>query len=104
MHFGFGHSLVIGALVATVLLVLQGGDRLWPALATIAAALEALIVFNIISLSSAKFRIDVILPSLLLVAAGVCWVRVSTKTAITAATAATLIGAIQVLLALRVLD
>ena len=104
MHFGFGHSLVVAALVASIWLVLQGGDRLFPMIAAVAAALEALIAFDIISLSVAKFRVDVILPALLLVGAGVCWTRASTKPAITAATVATLVAAMQLLLALRVLD
>jgi hypothetical protein len=104
MHFGFAHSLVVAALVASIWLVVQGGDRLFPTLAAVASGLEALIVFNIISLSSGKFRIDVILPALLLVAGGASWTKVSTKSTITAATVATLVGALQLLLALRVLD
>lgn len=104
MHFGFGHSLVVAALVASIWLVLQGGDRLFPMIAAVAAALEALIVFGVISLSVAKFRVDVILPALLLVGAGVCWTRASAKPAVTAATVASLVAAMQLLLALRVLD
>ncbi len=104
MHFGFAHSLVVTALVASIWLLLQGGDRLWPTFAAVASGLEALMVFNVISLSSGKFRIDVILPALLLVSAGICWGKSSTKPAITSSAVATLIGAIQVLLALRVLD
>ena len=104
MHFGLAHSLVVTALVASIWLVVQGGDRLFPMLAAIASGLEALIAFGIISLSVTSFRIDVILSALLLVSAGVCWSKVSTKGTITAATAATLVGAIQLLGALHVLD
>jgi hypothetical protein len=104
MHFGFAHTLVIAALVSSIWLMWQGGDRLFPTLAMVASGLEALITFNIISLSSGKFRIDVILPAVLLVAAGITWSRISTKGGITAATVATLVGAIQLLLALSVLS
>jgi hypothetical protein len=104
MHFGFAHTLVVAALVSSIWLLWQGGDRLFPTLAAVAAGLEALIVFNIINLSSGQFRIDVILPALLLVAGGITWTKISTKGGITAATVATLVGAIQLLLALRVLS
>ena len=102
MHFGLGHALVVTALIASVWLVFQGGNRLFPLIAVVAAGVEALIAFDIISLSVARFRIDVILPALLLVGAGVCWSRVSSKGAITAATAASLVGVLQLLIALRV--
>lgn len=104
MHFGFAHSLVVTALAASIWLLLQGGDRLWPMLCTIASGLTALMVFNIVSISSGKFRIDMILAGLLAVSAVVCWVRSSTKPAITAATIAALIGAIELLLSLKILD
>ena len=104
MHFGLGHALVVVALVASIWLVMQSSNRLFPMLAAVASALEALIAFSVISLSVAKFRTDVILPALLVVAAGVCWTKVSTKGAVTAATAATLVGAVQLLGALHVLD
>lgn len=98
------HALVIIALAASIWLVMQSSNRLFPMLAVVASGLEVLIAFGVISLSIAKYRIDVILPALLVVAAGVCWARVTTKGTITAATAATLIGAIQLLGALHVLD
>ncbi len=104
MHFAFGHALVIAAFVASVWLVLEKGDRLFPVLAAVASGLEALIAFGIVSLSVASYRIDVILPALLFVAAAVCWTRSSNKPTVTAATAATLIGAIQLLQAVHVLD
>ncbi len=99
MHFGLGHSLVAIAVVASIWLVLQGGDRLFPVLALVASGVEALIGFGIISLSVAKYRIDVILPALLVVAAVMCWTRATVKGTITAATAAGLVGAVQLFIA-----
>ena len=104
MHFGFAHTLVIAAVISTLWVVVRGGDRLFPLIAVAAAGLEALLTFNVITLSVVHFRIDVILPALLLVAAAVSWMKTSTKAEITAATVATMIGAIQLLLALHVLD
>src|SRR5882724_8326029 len=102
MHFGLGHALVVTALAGSIWLVLRAGSRLFPIMAAAASGIEALIAFDIISLSVAKFRIDVILPALLLVGAGMCWTRASTKGVITAASVATLVAALQLLIALRI--
>ena len=103
MHLQLATALVAIALVASVVLVVHRSDRLFPVVAAVTSLIEALIVFGFISLSSGKFRIDVILPAVLTVAAGVCWVRSSTKAGIAASTAALLVGAIQLLFALRIL-
>ena len=99
MHFGLGHSLVVIALAASLWLVFQGGDRLFPVLAVVASGIEAAIGFGIMSISVAKYRIDVILPALLVIAAVMCWTRASAKGAVTAATCAALVGAVQLLVA-----
>jgi hypothetical protein len=104
MHVSLGHALVVAALVASVFLVLERGDRLFPIIALVASGLEALIVYDVISLSARSVRIDVILPAILLLAGGVCWARATTKTPITAASVATLVAAIQLAGALRLLS
>lgn len=103
MHVTFATALVVTALVAAVILVLARGDRLFPALAVVAAGLEALIAFRIIELSSRAFRVDVILPALLVVAGVVAWARVTAKGQVSAATVVTVVGLIQLLLAVRLL-
>src|SRR5215510_4942292 len=103
MSIDFGTALVVCALIASVLLVLQGGQRLVPLIALVACAIEALIAFRLIHLSSEKLRIDVILPVILVITGGICWARAASKTAITAATVITLVGLIQLLRALHVL-
>jgi hypothetical protein len=90
-------------LAASIVLVLQRGDRVFPVVAAVASGIEALIAFRIIALSSAKFRIDVILPAVLVLATAICWGRATTKTAITAATLALAVGALQLLAAVGVL-
>jgi hypothetical protein len=104
MHFNLDTALVVTALVGAIVLILHRDDRLFPVIAGVAAGLEALMVFHIISLSSGKFRIDVILPALLVLAGGLSWSRSTTKPTVTAATAVTLAGLIQLLAALRVFE
>lgn len=103
MHVTFGTALVVAALVASAILVLPRGDRLFPALAVVAAGIEALIAFGIIVLASRSFRVDVILPALLAVAGVVSWARVTSKVHVSAATVVTVVGLIQLLLAVRLL-
>ena len=101
MHISFGTALVVVALVGSIVLLLNKSDRLWPMVATIVAGIEALLVFGIVTMSVAKFRIDVILPALLLIAGGICWSRSSGKGTTTAATCVALVAALQLMFALR---
>lgn len=101
MHIDLGTALAVTALVAAV--VLMKTDRTFALLALAAAVVQTLMAFGIMTLTLAKFRIDVILPALLLVAGIVCWTKVSTKTAISAATTIAVLGAMELLIALRVL-
>lgn len=103
MHTDFGTALVVAALVSAVLLVLGGGERTFPVIAAIAAAIESLISFHIITVSAGKYRIDLILPAVMLVAGAICWSRAGGKSSITAATVVTLVGTVQVLFALGVM-
>lgn len=102
MHIQSGTALVIIALVSSLLLLARSSDRVVPTIAVIVAGIEALLVFGIMSLALAKFRIDVILPALLAVSGGICWSKVSTKSTTTAATLVTCVGAVQLLQALRI--
>jgi hypothetical protein len=104
MTIDFDTALVVLALVASLALTFGAGARLIPAIALMACVLEALIAFRVIRISSPKIRIDVILPAVLAVVGGVCWSRAATKSAITAATAIVLVGLIQLVRALHVLQ
>ena len=101
MHWNFSTALVLAALAGSIILVMNRGDRLFPVIALVVSGLETLMVFNILNLSSGKFRIDVILPAALALAGGVCWSRASIKSTITAATVVALIGIIQLVIAIR---
>ena len=104
MHFSFNHSLVVAALVSSIFLVLNFGERLFPLIALVASGIEAAIVFHLFSLSSGSLRIDVILPAVMLVAGAICWSRSDGKTNVTAGTIVTLVAAMQLLSALQVLQ
>jgi hypothetical protein len=102
MTIDLSTALIVCALIASIVLTLDGGGRVIPAIAFVACVIEALIAFRVIQLSSAKFRIDVILPAVLAVTGGICWSRSSSKSAVTASTVIALVGLIQLLLAIRV--
>ena len=102
MTLDFHTALAVLALIAAVILVLQGGERLIPLIALVACALEALAAFQLLHLSSPTIRIDAILPAVFAVTGGIAWARSSSKPGITAATVITLVGVIQLLFALRV--
>ena len=102
MTVDFHTALTVCALVASVILVLQGSERLIPLIALVACALEAASAFHVLQLSSPRIRIDVILPAVLAIAGAIAWARSATKPAATAATVVTLVGVIQLLHALRV--
>lgn len=104
MHFSFAHSLVVAALIASIVLLMHRDDKLFPVLALVASGLEALQVFNVVSLSSGRFRIELVLGGLLAVAGVVCWMRSDGKPSITAATVASLVGILQVLIGLNVMS
>lgn len=101
MHIDFGTALILATLCAALVLVFHRSDRMFPTIAVIAAGIQTLMAFGVLTLALAKFRVDVILPALLVISGGVCWSKSATKTAITAATIVTLVGAMQLLLALR---
>jgi len=102
MTIDFNTALIVCALLASIALVLGDSNRLVPMIALVACAIEALIVFGVMHLALAKFRIDVILPAVLLVSGGICWSRSSSKSAITASTVIAIVGLIRLLHAIHV--
>ena len=98
------HALVVVALVSSGLLLAQSSERLFAGIAFVAAAVEALLAFHMMTLSLSSIRIDVILPAMLVVGGGMAWYRTTVKSHTTASTAVTLVGLLQLLEALRVLN
>ncbi len=103
MHFNLATVLIITTVCCSIYLLLNKSDRMFPTLAVIASGVELLLAFGVMSLTLAKFRIDVILPAVLLVAGVACWTKESSKGTITASTVVALMGATQLLGALRIL-
>ena len=104
MHVHFGTALVVTALISAIVLLLNKTDRIFPLVALVAAGIEALIVFDIISLSSNRFRIDAILPAALVIATGMSWSKAGSKSVVTAAATGFIVGAIQLMFALHLFD
>lgn len=104
MHITMMTALILAALGGAIILVLERGDRLFPVIAVCVAGLEALIAFRIISMSVSTFRIDVVLPALLTISGGVCWARSSGKSNVAASTVVLMVGLIQLLGALNILN
>jgi hypothetical protein len=103
MSIAFSTVLVMVALGASVLLVLERGDKLIPSVAAVIAAVQALMVFGVLTLALGRFRIEVILPAALVIAGGLCWARASRKGETTAATLLTMAAVTQLALALGLL-
>jgi hypothetical protein len=101
MHFNFGTVLAITAFLAA--LALMKSDRIWALVALVVAGVQASVALGLLTIGIATFKIDIVLPALLAVSGAICWSKVATKAAITAATTITLIGAMELLLALHVL-
>lgn len=102
MHIHIGTALVVVAFASSIALLLQS-DRAVALVAVVASGIETLLVFGLMSLSLARFRVDVVLPALLAIAGAVAWARSSGKHVITAATLVTCVGTLQLLETLRIL-
>jgi hypothetical protein len=103
VHVNVSTALVVVALVSSIVLLLQKAERTVPLVAVIASGVEALLAFGLMSLSLAKFRVDVVLPAVLAVAGVIAWTRASTKHTITSATLIAAVGAIQLVGALHLM-
>jgi hypothetical protein len=102
MDISYAEALIVIAFASSLLLALGRAERLFSVVALAVSGIEALIVFDVVTFKVKPFRLDVVFPALLLVAGLVCWSRLSTKGQVTAATIVSLVGALQLLTALRV--
>jgi hypothetical protein len=92
--------LVVAALVASVVLLMQIKARLFPAIALAASGLEALLVFRVLKFSLGSINLMLVLGGALVVAGVAVWMKTSSKMPVTAATTVAVVGAVQVLGAL----
>jgi len=95
--------LSLAACAASLVLLFDAAARGPGVAAAVAAGLQALILFHVVQVRSGGFPLPLVLAGAVAVAAAVAWVRSSAKPGVTAATAATLAGALQLLRGLKVL-
>ena len=89
--------LTVLALACSILLVFKGSGRLFPVIALVACALEALRGFGVLT-----FKVPVVSAALLfggaIVVGGIgSWIKSSNKVPVTAATVVALVGLLRVL-------
>jgi len=101
MHFSNATVLIIVAALASLYLLFNNSERMFPTIAVIASGIELLLAFGLMSLSVAKFRIDVILPALLVICGAFTWSKSAEKSSVTAASVVVVIGLVQLLNALK---
>ena len=93
--------MVLLALAASLVLVTQASARLFPIIAVVAAALETLLMFRIVTFSVSGVNVFLVLAIGLVIGGGVSWAQTDSKNTVTAATTVVLIGAIQLAAALH---
>ena len=103
MHLALHHVLVVAAVAGSLILTLERGGRIFPIVALVASGIAALMAFGLMSLSLARYRVDLILPAIMFVAGALCWGRSTTRPTITAATTVVLASLILLLSALDVM-
>jgi hypothetical protein len=94
--------LVLLAVAASVLLLVQHSNRLLPTVALLASGLQALAAFGVLEVQSGVVSLPLLFGAAILVAGVGIWLRIRDRTPVTAATVLALVGALQVLQALGV--
>ncbi len=93
-------ALAVSALVAAVALFLSAQSRALATIALLAGALEVAMAFGVLRLSVAGVPLGLVLGLGLAVPGILAWLRVSAKTAVSAAAIVALTGVLQVLSAM----
>jgi hypothetical protein len=90
-------TLVLAAFIASVFLLFGSSSRIPAVFAAAASGVEVLMTYGKVHLAVAGLPIALLLGAVLLVAGVMAYLRVSAKTAVSAATIVVLVGAVQVL-------
>ncbi|MGA9523485.1 MAG: hypothetical protein WBV82_18625 [Myxococcaceae bacterium] len=93
--------LAIAALACAVFLAVQVQSRLFPVVASAVAAIEVLMALGIVRLAVSGIPLGLVLAIALAVAGALCWVKAQPKLHVSAATIILIVGALQVLTAIR---
>src|SRR5262245_32216417 len=92
--------LILLAVGASIVLLMQVKARLFPVIALGASGLEALLAFRVVKFSAGGVNLFLVLGGALIVAGLAVWMKTNGKVPVTAATAVALVGAVQVVSAL----
>ncbi|MGB8931862.1 MAG: hypothetical protein WCC48_11500 [Anaeromyxobacteraceae bacterium] len=94
-------ALAVAAFAASIILFLAHASRGLVVVALVASGLEVLMAFGLLALHvAASVPLQLVLGALIAIPAVLIWLRVSTKTAVSAAAVLTLVGLLQVWLSL----
>jgi len=93
-------ALAIAALAGSIALVLGSASRALAIVALIASGLEVAMALGLIRVSVAGIPLSLVLGLCLAVPGVMAWLRVSAKSAVSAATVVAFVGILQVVLAL----
>ena len=94
-----GHSMVVAALAASILVLVVNNGGLYPIIATAVSGLETLLSFGILHINVS--HLSLILGLALAVVGVVIYLRSSAKPAVAGATVIALIGILQTLQSIR---
>lgn len=95
MQLTLGTALVLAAISASTVLVIDREHRVSPFVALAAAAVQGLMVFGLLDFLRHIWRIDYILPATQFVAAYSVWAETQKKRAITASTVVLVVTALE---------
>lgn len=94
-------ALAVAALAASIMLFLGHASRGLAVIALVASGLEVLMAFGWLVLNfRTSLPLQLVFGALIAIPAALIWLRVSAKTAVSAATVLALVGVLQVWLAL----
>jgi uncharacterized membrane protein HdeD (DUF308 family) len=103
MTYSLGTVLVLAALAGSIAVFAERRDRWLAVLALVISGVQALIAFGLVAIQVKNLHLALVLGLSLVVVGVLEWARSGAKLATTGATTVTLVGALQVLMHLRVL-
>lgn len=93
-------ALAVAALAASIILFMAHASRGLALVALVASGLEVLMAFGYLALHVSGVSLQLVFGLLIAIPAVLIWLRVSAKSAVSAASILALVGALQVLLPL----
>jgi hypothetical protein len=92
------------ALAASVILVVREDHKLFPTMAVLASGVEAVMAFGLMQISMKGFSLGLALAALLTVGGVFSWTRAREKTSVSTSAIVALVGALQLLVAVKMIS